>query len=250
MTKAPYHSWQQYANQHLDWFGTDSQDAYHKHLSNSDTRQRIKSAHWLDANITYQFNEHGFRSDNFDQGPGFVALGCSHTQGVGLPYNSMWATIVARALEIQSWNLGIAGGSMDTCFRLAQYWLPKLKPKFVVILEPRYRVEIHRKKIIESISLATDERVAECWYLKEFATNEENSHNNQLKNRFAIQAICTELQIPLYHWTTDTWQQQPMDSVGESYDEARDLAHPGVRHNKNFANMILRTVDQDIKPTK
>ena len=242
MTKEPHHSWQQYANQQLGWFGTDSQEAYHKHLSNPDTRQRIKSAHWLDANIIYQFNEHGFRADSFDRGPGFVALGCSHTQGVGLPYHSMWATIVAHTLGIQSWNLGIAGGSMDTCFRMAHYWLPKLKPKFVVILEPRYRLEIHRNNIIETISLATDERVAECWYLKEFAVNEENSYNNQLKNRFAINAICMELQIPLYHWTTNTWQQQPVASIEDSYDEARDLVHPGVRHNKNFANMILRTV--------
>jgi hypothetical protein len=239
--KTPYHQWQNFAGTSVGWFATDTQQLYEKNLKNPEKKQLLSDRGWINQTIVYQFNEHGFRSDNFDCGPGFVALGCSHTQGVGLHYEQLWATQVARTLGISSWNLGVAGAALDTCFRMSYYWLPLLRPKFVVLLAPTHRLEIHASNQVEVIHLATDDRVSRDGFLKNYATNEANNDINQLKNKLAIKLICNDLDIPFYCWDQTSWQQLPVNPVN-AISIARDIMHPGPERHQNFANLILNTI--------
>ena len=76
------------------------------------------------------------RDEEFDDRPAGIALGCSYTEGVGVPEHTTWGNGLGRMLGMHMWNLGVGGGSLDTVFRVLEYWLPKLTPKFVAICIP------------------------------------------------------------------------------------------------------------------
>ena len=55
------------ANQVVNWLTMDTEKRYKKHLANSNTRKILEKFGWIDYDITYSFNEHGYRSDSFEQ---------------------------------------------------------------------------------------------------------------------------------------------------------------------------------------
>ena len=77
--------------------------------------------------------EHWFRSDRFDTSDdGILFLGCSLSLGVGIDDEQLvWPWIVGKHFNKKVWNLGIGAQGEDMCFKLAQKWIPKLKPSAV-----------------------------------------------------------------------------------------------------------------------
>ena len=129
-------------NDTVSWHSADTEALFNKHQKSKATRLQLKELGWTKDNILYKFNEHGFRSDSFSESPGAIFIGCSVTFGVGLPYENIWPTLVSKKLNLSCWNLGQPAGSLDTCYRLAKYWIPVLKPKYIFILAPSmYRRE-------------------------------------------------------------------------------------------------------------
>ena len=60
-----------------------------------------------------------------------MCLGCSISFGTGLPYENTWPYLVSRKLNLSCWNLSQPASSLDTCYRLANHWVPILKPKYI-----------------------------------------------------------------------------------------------------------------------
>jgi len=115
----PEHSGKHHANQTLEWLPTDTQESYEKLIQDPGHRAYFAEQGWDQPGaITYQFNSHGFRADQFDGGPYMLALGCSFTVGIGLPDHSTWARQTATALGLKCANLGWGGYSADSCYRL------------------------------------------------------------------------------------------------------------------------------------
>ena len=58
---------------------------------------------WVDKKIEYKYNNEGFRVPyNFnDKDSGIVTLGCSFTEGVGLPYEYTWGYKLAKHLNVK-----------------------------------------------------------------------------------------------------------------------------------------------------
>jgi hypothetical protein len=131
-------------NQTVSWLPMDTKELFLEHQSNDDTRKALKKLNWTEDNVKYKFNSQGFRSDDFNsKGDSIVFLGCSHTIGIGINFEDTASYIVSRQLGYNCFNLGMAGGSNDTCFRFAYHWIEKLHPKIVVIMAPDVnRVEI------------------------------------------------------------------------------------------------------------
>jgi len=94
----------------------------------------------------YKFNDYGFRCDNFNQESdiSIVFLGCSITEGYGLPVETVWAHQLLSKIRqktnknIPYWNLAIAGCGIDTQARHLYLFNKILKPKFVFALFPRF----------------------------------------------------------------------------------------------------------------
>ncbi len=219
------------------WCGQDDEATYQ--LNRASRAELLQENGWWDhVPLDYHFNSSGFRSDEFDPGPGILYLGCSVTMGIGLPHNDTWPRLVSDVLGGACWNLGLGGASMDTCFRLAEHWIPRLRPARVMLMSTRpARMELIDAQGTPRFYSVHDH---DSPFAREWLRHEENARLNHLKNRWALQHICNLNEIPLHEWPIDCL----IDLREATSSFARDLAHPGKEANKLFAERVLR----EIKP--
>jgi len=227
----PRHSNSLLANQEILWHGTDSKELYQKNLSRN--QPLLEQYNWIDQPITYKFNSHGFRADEFDStDPSVIFIGCSHTLGVGLPVESTWAHIVSNKLKLKNYNLGVGGSSNDTAFRLLYHWIKQLKPSLVIFLsaDPT-RLELH----------INDDQLYDLsvWpigfpmidnFTKSWLSSNINSEMNYLKNTLAIEQLCGKHHIKYVH--------EEVSAIC-AIDKARDLQHYGEKTQRGIASMFL-----------
>ena len=115
------------------WNSTDSEYHYNKNKSKIDS-------HYSANNVTYTYNDLGYRSINFDKlEKDFVlCFGCSYTEGVGVTDSETWPAMLENRVETQCINLGQGGTGMHFQLINATQWL-KCKmpvPKAVVLQIP------------------------------------------------------------------------------------------------------------------
>jgi hypothetical protein len=89
---------------------------------------------------SYMFNSDGFRSIELDQNIDIVALGCSHTLGIGLPIEYTWINQLSSMLSKDIINMSEAGAGVryliDTFYRF--YYKEKINPKIVLCNFPNF----------------------------------------------------------------------------------------------------------------
>ncbi len=227
----PDHYYRKFANEELLWCPNDDQETYSKHcLTRIDDLVRFN---WLDKKITYKFNSDGFRSEEFKENS-IAFLGCSITFGIGLPIEDIYPSLVADKLQMPMANLSVPGSSNDTAFRMAEYWLPRLKPSILILMSPdRSRMELLGNDIANY--RVNSQCVKDIFYQK-WLLNEENARLNQLKNSLAVAYLCKSLGIKFLKFTVEN------DFCLVINDLARDLSHPGVKSHLKTANMILNSI--------
>jgi hypothetical protein len=240
----PVHFGQQLANQELEWLPTDTKENYEKLLQDPVHAKYFAELGWdQPGSITYQINSHGFRADEFNSGPYMVALGCSYTVGIGLPDLATWPRQVATQLGLTCANLAWSGYSADTCYRLAEYWVPKLRPNYVCMLAPpRNRVEILYDDHDPSgtkleVFMPQNQQLA--WpndqYLKHWFLNDKNATINQRKNVLAVRQLCADLDIPCTVYRAEDHMSWSRDKIGY----ARDYMHGGPKIHTILATKFV-----------
>jgi hypothetical protein len=240
----PLHDGTEHAGQVLEWLAPDTQQRYQDNLRDAKTRSMLESFGWIDSYITYDFNSHGFREQEFAIGDAWMALGCSFTQGTGVYLHQRWTSVVAELIGVRCWNLGLAGASLDTCYRVARYYLPVLRPKFVVVLEPRpNRMEVydHREQPYQ-INWAYD---APHWGAgllgRAWVADERNMLERAERTRAAIRWLAHEQGIPVIFYEPDAYRDRVEDH--QQRDLGRDLLHPGVLNNTAFAHIVAKDIN-------
>lgn len=227
-----YHSpYTNLANKEIEWLPMDSEDRYQENLKfKSKVLERYG---WLNSKFTYKFNSHGFRCEEFTEDPSIVFLGCSMTVGVGLPIEATWPTLVSNELNLKCYNLGIGGASNDTAFRLALYWLEKIKPKMVVFCRTfPTRMEVF--SATGAIANIADELPE--FYLNYWTRNIHNVDLLQKKNSLAIMKLSEEIDAKFVQISVTDFQPLQVDL-------ARDLAHPGVQTNIKVSELVLSKIN-------
>lgn len=200
---------------------------------------------WKDVDISYDFNSYGFRCDEFTSDNNIVFLGCSHTLGVGLPLENTFAYNVSKSLNLKMCNLGKGGGALDTCFRLAYYWLNILQPKIVVCQMPEEtRLELRDNlSNVENVDLWRIESLLHYthrFYKRHWVRFPEQYILHQHKNLLAIKSLCQQLNIKLV-----VLDQNILTSItSRDRDYARDLAHYGHKTHKQLANIVLGKINE------
>lgn len=221
------------------WCPIDSKEIWDQNRKSSSNVELLDKLNWNEDSISYAFNSHGFRSDEFS-GDGIVFLGCSLTAGIGMDLERTWTQIVSTTLGLKNWNLGQGGGSNDTCFRLGNHWIPLLKPKIVCMLSPsKYRLEIVTPERPETYLPNSDRSHKQKLY-RDWLSTDVNGKLNATKNIRALQFLCNEHRIPFHYMTID----EALANGGSTHtdDWARDLIHPGSMWNKEIANKFLDIV--------
>lgn len=100
---------------------------------------------YLPNDVQYRYNAHGFRCDEFteDADIRILFLGCSFTEGTGLPISDLWTTHLVnkvRALwqnkdkKIPFWSLAVAGSSIDANTRRLVEFIALIKPTHIIYL--------------------------------------------------------------------------------------------------------------------
>lgn len=226
-----YSAYPHYANQTLEWLDNDSQERF-KPLSKN---KLFKELGWNKRPVSYKFNAQGFRSDEFTANDSIVFLGCSHAFGFALPYQNTAAKIVADSLNLACYNLSKPAGSFDTCFRFASYWLEKLRPKLVVIIEPeKERMEFKAYSYKTYIHLLPNLKSEYSKFYNDYVFYDVNAEMNRQKNYLAIKYITESIGAKLI--TVDC----TFDVQDKYY--ARDLGHAGIEPNYKKAQQILEKI--------
>ena len=103
-----------------------------------------KSNKYKPDDITYKFNEHGFRCDSFSLSSDLpiVFLGCSYTEGIGLPIDKVWSSLLLNKIrektnkEIPYWSLALGGKGLDNQISLLHDFIGIHSPRYIFCLFP------------------------------------------------------------------------------------------------------------------
>lgn len=116
------------------WYQSDSEDRYISNISGI--------SNYKTDEIKYQFNSDGYRCDEFNLSSEFSVLfmGCSLTEGVGLPLNETWSFYLHQQIlktsikNIPFWSLAKGGTGIDYAARCYYQYANILKPKYIFYL--------------------------------------------------------------------------------------------------------------------
>ena len=211
---------------------------------NEDNWKKVKDTkflgreQWSEDSFDYKYNAQGFRSDwDFDpsvDNPILLALGCSHTVGVGIPWNSVWCHQLGQNhyQDHIVWNAGLGGGSSDTVARLAVNMIPIAKPKTVAILWP----SLHRFETYPTDSRCLWDADSEkngfkgIWNTSSRDPRfiEEDIYNNQCKNKTIIKLLQEQYKFDLLELEDNIFEKYSGASLPNLFKKARDGTHMGT----------------------
>jgi len=230
------------AGQEVAWLDTDSVDRYKTHIADTEKRKMLEDLGWDKHNPTYKINRHGFRAPEFKKDePNIVFLGCSHTVGVGINLTDTFSHCVSQALGLQNYNLGKGGSSNQTAFRLGLHWIPKLKPKIVVLMSPdSSRSEIISGNHAINLGVHSSRDQPDLWpCIKARIRDEQNLTLDALAHQMALEKISTDVGAKFFKFEAvgdlkggDLWR--PLDL-------ARDLSHLGpIAHGLTARHILAK----------
>jgi hypothetical protein len=238
----PWHSGLSLAGKTLNWLPSDTEESFQKFVQNNEYREYFRSKGWLEPDaITYRINRNGFRSEEFDpQVDSMISLGCSYSIGIGLPENTTWSYLVSDSLKLANYNLAWAGTSADTCFMQAEYWVPILRPKLVVMAAPpkhRFDLVIEQPNLKHQTYLPGAEIGQEDpnIFVKTWFLHDRNADLNNARNRLAVEGLCARLGIRCLTYNAHDWFAKSREEI----EYARDRMHAGPRGHQLFAERIL-----------
>jgi hypothetical protein len=235
----PLHAHTRYSNKTMYWYGHDNQTLFDQNLKNPVTRAKLEQHGWIDQQgnavpLEYKFNSQGFRCDNFDNRPAGIALGCSHTMGIGNHLKDTWPQQLSKMMNFPIWNLGVGGSSLDTAFRMLTHYIDTLNTKFVVMWIPnmhRFEYFDSNVNVINVLAPQVDKEL-ESRFFKSWFGNDQNSDFNHLKNMYAIQWLCSVNGVPLYC----------LQGSQLYTPTARDLSHYGPDGLEFFATKMHENI--------
>lgn len=232
----PYHVGQEFKKFDAPWWcGMDNQERFNKNMGDAATRKRMERLGWTDPEtITYSYNHQSFRSEEFDDRPAGVALGCSHTMGTGNRLEQTWPWVLSELLGMHVWNLGVGSSGLDTNLRLLDHYIKILRPRFVVHAVPsvgRFEFFSQDKWFCMVPAYLHPEHEPFRSYFNEYYLYDENSEMNARRNLLAIRYLCQSRDIP--YFALDVNRAMDMKDRG-----ARDLIHPGPIQQRIFAETM------------
>ena len=245
----PFHPGQYQRSTTVQWFTGDEKTQYEIGMADPFYREYFQERGWdRPEAITYQFNSEGFRCEEFDSSPCLVALGCSFTLGNALPVDSVWPSLLGKELGLKVVNLGYGGQSADYCFRMAEYWLPKLNVQLCVMLHPPItRLELLFDNGEAGTILpknASDNYNDQDWYTAHWFINEENHRINAVKNKLAIEkGLRSEIVEDFIRGMKSLFEEHYIDIPEEKVDVVEELTTKVEELESSINEEISRNVE-------
>ena len=234
MTDPLIHNYIMHAGKVLHWDTCDSESEYLKNIKEPKSYEQLLNLGFVNTKIDYQYNSHGFRTDEFDNELEVLCFGDSHTMGTGVHAKDTWPSQFAYKTGFKTANLGLAGSSNDTVFRLARHYLPFLKPKYAIWVQTDMsRIEILEDSPPISLNILaadTSNPCAKDYFIKRWFSVDSNQELQLERNTLAFQMLCSLENItPIII---------PRNQVLH-LDYARDLIHPGKLSYQKLAETVV-----------
>lgn len=238
----PSHVQQQYAGKTLNWCSSDSEERFTANLNSLDTLRLLGSNGWIDSDhprtkLTYEFNSQGFRSREINVDTrGIAVFGCSFTTGIGLPAYELYHYYLGLQIKLPVDNFGVLGASNGLMFRLAQYWLPVLKPHLVVLQTTfKERFEIINQDNVSNVMSPQWKEITNQSVFRNWWFTDTNSIVDQQRNKLAIQHLCHQLDIPIFVIDVEDFRN-PVNGL------SRDLDHSGPLNHQQVADQLCEQI--------
>ncbi len=223
------------------FYSTDLEKQYEKHKSKKKTRDLLEKNGWLHKNqITYTFNSHGFRSEEFNDVE-ILFNGCSHTLGVGLPIEQIWSKKVADYFDVKYHSLAMAGSDNVFMAQRSVFWIPRLKPKYYVVQESfRERFnwwgpDLDNPTKVEMQTTGALGYTQIDRSILDMSSHRENYEWHYYCFRHIIEKICKQHNVKLIVLSDDRMAKINNPNL----DLARDLQHRGQKENQKFARVVV-----------
>ena len=216
--------------------------------------------YWEYKSIKYTYNNFGFRSnDDFSNTEeGIVCLGCSFTEGIGLPIELNWGHLVAKKLGKKHYNLGQGALGLDSAFRLLLGYKDSLKFKDVFLLIPppyRYEWIISDNELLkpymegkhqdfmqwlgQSFGGSTPIVEEHVKFFKSFLYGSEfNDTLHEIQTISAIKGICAEIGANLYVRSSKILDEERLN-MGTNGIPSRD-GHPDADQQEFYKEQFLK----------
>jgi len=238
----------------------------------SDREDQYKTENVFGPNIytpesfDYKFNSYGFRCDEFDlpSDVPIVFLGCSFTEGEGLPVDKTWAYVLLEHIRnktkknIPFWNLAISGGSTDINAGVLANFIDQLRPRYVFYLRPpwmRRAIFVEKDHLQNWIPgyLGSPHPWMLPTHFTETLIHEDFAIQQADRSLTIIDLLAERYNTKVYHfpWQLGESENAIQPSINrlknfyklsvpwlENIDMARDSLHPGPATHKMVADRL------------
>jgi hypothetical protein len=230
--------------------GMDSAETFIKNLAIHGIKW-----HYATKPISYIRNSLGYRSrelSEIDRDNFFLALGCSHTEGIGLALEESWPDRVAQTLNMDYLNHAKGGGGADLAYINSLLFLQNasVKPKFVVIQWPDLSRMMYKNLDdlrLCGINFPIPDRATEFF-------NVMLRHDSHLFNTYwayqTTQILWKLAGVPVINWELNNFYRSELgihpdlEIICEDHDKikskmARDCAHYGPSFYQRASALIV-----------
>ena len=233
------------ANKTFKWMTADTEENYKKVI-------RTTQVPYGPNDIEYKYNNFGFRCDDFEDWTKhpyrILYAGCSMTEGIGLPLDDIWATILHKKIcktfdiDIPFWTIASGGTGIDQMVRYLYNVKDLLRPQIIISYLPsKERRELSFETRWGPWSLETVEGRDTKVFL-----NEELVEYNTEKNLAMLDMMLKEIDCQ-FLFSSSMWDFKIEDYINsprfvqrphvpEQYDVARDGIHAGPNTNVIMAD--------------
>jgi hypothetical protein len=225
------------------WFSTDTEENFFKKENNIFTPE----------SFGYNFNQYGYRIGNRDWDLNttkkrIMSLGCSHSVGVGIPWNQTWGTMFAEYIGGESFNLSVAGASSDTVFRTLNQSIDIIKPDIVAIYWPEpIRWEMYESFQWDATGLDCDiPHMKSVWNISDTEIINESHVQNLFNRNVKLVKLLQRIHgFKLIEIDSNALTMEYLNNynhIKNAYSfDARDLVHPGVTMHEYIKNKFIDT---------
>lgn len=231
----------------------------------------------LDNNVNeYFINNLEFRDNadwNFGNPADIIALGCSHTYGVGIPQKYIWPEIIKSKTNQTVANLGICGASAQTMLDSFLLYLDKVgNPKYVLACFPDHLRYSHvadsvffalnnggdnyrSKKIVthtrtsdyDNGNINIEDKIIKLPADPRYTIPVEESLSQYISSIYIIEKVCQFLNIKFY-WST--WHNPTKNIFLDNLFLQKDFCLNRINFIENIssqhlANEFLGPVDYE-----
>jgi hypothetical protein len=187
---------------------------------------------FFDEYVEYKHNSLGYRTyENIPKKYG-LAVGCSHTYGVGLKENERWSTLVQESTGVDIINLGAGGTGINfILLNLLRLFTSNIKlPEFIIMQCPNTgRLTLPRPGSTRNIYPG----------LKAFSPlyRDTSVEYHSIECYKLIHKLCKKEKIKIIDFCF--WNSVGSSKKIDVIDYARDLDHPGIKTQQLVKEYVM-----------